>query len=168
MNRRALLGATAAVGTGGLAGCLASGDGEGELLGEHTADSATTEFEYECEEADLFEDVFYLTGRATSMLLGSSAVEWHIDIEADRDLMVGIYHIERTSTARVPAIQIIDPAGEVVLDEQSSSSLYAITTETNGRHVLRIRSREWTSRERWRVDVSWYHDTGCTRFTQDG
>jgi hypothetical protein len=165
MDRRTFIGALSVAGTGGVAGCLGSSGGEGELRGEYTADPATTEFTYDCEEADLFEDAFYLMGRASSLVFGNSAAEWHIDMEAGKDLQVGVYSIERISGAEIPNVQLIGPDGEVILDDSSSSSVYAVSTESTGRYILRIRTREWISREGWRVLVSWYDETGCTRFT---
>ncbi|WP_318568080.1 hypothetical protein [Salinigranum marinum] len=165
MDRRTFIGALSVAGTGEVVGCLGSSDSGGELRGEYTADPATAEFTYECEEADLFEDVFYLMGRASSLVFGNSAVEWHIDMEAGKDLKIGVYNVERASKAGVPSVQLIGPVGAVILDDSSLSSLYAVSTESAGRYVLRIRTREWIAREGWRVLVSWYDETGCTRFT---
>lgn len=167
MNRRTFLGALSVAGAGGLAGCLQSGDDGGESRGEYAADPATTRFTFECEEAELFEDVLSLSGRASSVLFGSSAAEWHVDVEAGKDLQVGVYNVERASTAGLPNVQIVGPDGAVLLDDSGPSNLHAISTESDGRYVLRLRNREWLSRERWRVEVSWYDETGCTRFTRD-
>jgi hypothetical protein len=165
MNRRGFLGALTVAGSGGIAGCLQSGDDEGEFRGAYTATPSTTAFTYECEQAELFEDAVTLESKVSSLLLGSPAAEWHIDIEAGKDLQAGVYSAERTSTARPPNVELVGPNGAVLLDESDSSSLYAVSTESDGQHTLRLRSREWTSRERWRVEISWYNETGCTRFT---
>lgn len=164
MQRRAFIGGIATGGTGLLAGCLSADRDGGEVRGEYTADPATTEFDYDCQEADLFEDTFKLSGKLTSRVVGHSSVEWHIDMDADRILDVAIYSTEpRTRTkARFPAIEIVDPDGEVVLEGRDSSNLYDIATETGGRYVVRALSRNLTrGGNRYRVKVSWYQSADC-------
>ena len=163
MNRRTFIGGIAAGGTGTLAGCLSSDQDGGTVRGEYTADPATTEFDYECQEAELFEDTFRLSGRVTSRVFGSSTAEWHITIDADSILKVAVYNTDPRSTdqARFPAIEISDPNGEVILNQRDASNLYDITTETEGQHVLQVQSTDWTKGDRWRLEVSWYQSTNC-------
>ncbi|MGM0590517.1 MAG: hypothetical protein ACQETI_02615 [Halobacteriota archaeon] len=163
MNRRTFIGGIAAGGTGSFAGCLSSSQDGGEVRGEYTADPATTEFDYECQESKLFEDTFGLEGKVTSRVFGTSSAEWRINIDADRILNVAVYNTEPRSKdqAQFPAVEIIDPDGEVVLDGRDSSNLYDITTETDGQYVLQVHSRDWTQGDRWRVEVSWYQRIDC-------
>ena len=164
MQRRAFIGGIATGGAGLLAGCLSADRDGGEVRGEYTVDPATTEFDYDCQEADLFDDTFRLSGKLTSRVVGHSSVEWHIDTDADRRLNVAIYSTDPRSRTKgqFPAIEIVDPNGNVVLEGRDSSNLYDIATEAEGRYVVRALSRNLTKGgNTWRVQVSWYQRAGC-------
>lgn len=166
LKRRSVLGALSAACTVGLAGCIRSDGDGGELRGEYVADPATAEFSYECEQVDLFDDDVHLSGRLSARLVGSAVAEWHVDIDADKDLQIGVSNVEFGSKARPPTVEIIGPDEMVLLEDSDGSSVNAVSTTTDGTHIIRLRSREWTARERWSIEVSWYNETGCTRFTK--
>lgn len=95
MSRRRFISAIAVGGIGSFVGCLLSNQESGGVRGEYTADPTAAQFDFECEEVELFEDTFRLGGTLTSLVIGSSTAKWHTD--ADRILKVAVYNTEPRS-----------------------------------------------------------------------
>lgn len=155
MNRRTFIGALAVGGTGSLAGCLSSSEDGGEFRGEYTGNPAT-QFEEGCHRGEIFEDQFRLAGTLTSRVVGTSSVQWLVDIEAGTELVINISPRDpRGTSPNPPTVEFVDPDGNVLLDRSDGKSVYGITLETTGEYVLRVHSGEWTKSHWWDVEVSW-------------
>lgn len=155
MNRRRFVAGLALGGVGSLAGCLSSNDDSGEVRGEYTGDPAT-QFEDGCHRGEIFEDQFRLSGTLTSRVMGTSTVEWHIDIEAGEHLVINVASREpRDTHPDPPTVEFVDPDGNVLLDRADGQSTYDITLGSTGAYVLRVHSGELTGRHWWNVEVYW-------------
>lgn len=166
MNRRQYLGGLTGLGFLGIAGCLQITDPASETQGDYETDPSAVEFEYECQEAILLKDVVRLSGRAISPFLGTSAVEWHIEMQPDIDFKINVYLVEGDEYARLPALQVIAPDGAVLIDaSHPESESQAFSTNTGGVYTIRALKFEWTTVNTWRYRFAWYNETGCTRYT---
>jgi hypothetical protein len=159
VDRRACLAAVGVAGASALAGCIS---GSTEDRGEFEADRTETESSEECPEEELVDEGFLLAGRAVSVVIGSAAREWRVEMQSGEELNVALYNHEGSGEYGLPGIVILDPDGNALVEKRDhSSNFHAITSSTDGTYTVRVRNQAYTEGHRYGVEITWYGATGC-------
>ena len=157
MNRRTLLAAIGAAGTATTSGCLGNQTHDEGALDVQRPGSNTGD---ECDERELldFERV-YLGPRYFFLFGFRNAVQWEVALREGEELYVRI--TSGDDVMHLPRLEVTDPDGDVVLEEDSGQNIHRINPDADGPYTL------WIGNERpeagaWYVDLVWYSGVGCS------
>jgi hypothetical protein len=160
VDRRRCLAVVGAAGASALAGCIS---GSTDDRGEFVADRAAAKRGEPCDGEELVDESFRLRGRAVSVVHGSAAKEWRVEMESGEELEVTMFKRDPRGNYRIPRIAIIDPNGQALVEKgRPSSNDHAVTAETDGTYTVRVRNRYLTEDHGYMVAITWYGTTGCT------
>lgn len=157
MNRRTVLAALGAAGIAASSGCLGNQTRNDGVLDVQRSGSTTGD---ECDEQELLDfERIYLGPRYFFLFGVRNAVQWEVPLRAGEELYVRI--TSGDDVMHLPRLEVTDPAGDVVLDDDSGQNIHRFNPDSDGRYTLWV-GNERSARGAWFVDLVWYSDVGCS------
>lgn len=157
MNRRPVLAALGTAGIAGLSGCLGNQTRDDGVLDVQRSETTADD---ECEEQELLDFERIRLGPRFFFLFGfRNGVQWEVPLREGEELYIRI--TSGDEVMHLPRLEVTNPAGDVILDDDSGQNIHRFNPGSDGPYTLWI-GNERSKRGAWFVDLVWYSGIGCS------